>query len=96
MEAYQKYASGIKGKNWIEGTKEYRSQMRFAFNLKNSLFIGVIGLIAYIITIVLTKIGIACGDIEKYSTIALSLGFFISIFSGLFGLIFEEGSKGDL
>lgn len=149
--------------SWIEGTKEYRSQMRFVFNLKNgnkfvwyidesnvkvdrkckvniqqkeemqaayeiigrwmsevnqyevlfhpvqskiskvfygiakvSFLIGIIGLITYIATIILSKMEIMYGDIEKYSTMAISLGFFISIFGGLFGLIFEEGSKGYL
>lgn len=63
---------------------------------KISLVIGVLGLLTYIVCQILVKNGLQFSEVGRYSTIAIGMGFFLAFVGGMFGLIFESGSKGYL
>lgn len=61
---------------------------------KISLVIGVLGIIVSIISHFLVNRGMDFSEVGRYSTIPMSLGFFLALFSGMLGLLFESSSKG--
>ena len=61
---------------------------------KISLVIGVLGIIVSIISHFLVNRGMDFSEVGRYSTILISLGFFLAFFSGMLGLLFESSSKG--
>lgn len=63
---------------------------------KISLIIGVLGLVTYIVCQILVNRGLPFSEVGRYSTIAIGMGFFLAFVGGMFGLIFESGSKGYL
>lgn len=94
-----KHKSDLK---WIEGNKEYCSTLRFVFNFKNgNKFVWYmdesnvkVDSICEVNIQQKEEMKAAYEIIKRW--MALGLGFFISIFCGFFGLVFEEGSKGYL
>lgn len=63
---------------------------------KISFVIGVLGIVTVLACDLLAKRWMLFSEIGRYSTIAISMGFFCAFFGVLFGLIFESSSKGCL
>lgn len=99
QEAYEILGRWMKEVNQMKEPlrpKQTKTAKMFYRIAKISLVIGVIGVVTNIVSLVLVNIGLDFSEVERYSTIPLSLGFFFAFFSGMFGLIFESSSKGYL
>lgn len=96
QEAYQiidSWRTEINSKSEPHHPKMNKTAKFFYGMAKIMLSIGVIGLVVSIFVWIFGKNWTMYREIEKYSTMALSLGFFISLFSWFFGALFDTASE---